>query len=289
MASEEQVLVEEITPPKISSPSEERFLDALAIEEAAKLITRPTALLQVQNLITKIKRDAEALKRVERSKAKMESGTLSLAPESAVALPPENAVQVASVKDLSIRDAKKTTPRTDPTVTVSSTTAPKYTSIDSFAFDAGGYNSSFVTLYISLSGVGSLDKKTQIKCDFTKVSFDLVVHGLNGKSYRLFKNNLEKEIDPEKSKYSVKADRIVIKLAKVKGEYGSFDMWNQLSSKNKKNSSKKENPQDSIMGLMKDMYDSGDDNMKKMIGETMMKQRRGELDKDSAMDNPMKY
>jgi len=27
------------------------------------------------------------------------------------------------------------------------------------------------------------------------------------------------------------------------------------------------------------MYESGDDNMKKMIGETMMKQRRGELDK----------
>ncbi len=35
----------------------------------------------------------------------------------------------------------------------------------------------------------------------------------------------------------------------------------------------------SIEILMKDLYDSGDDNMKKMIGETMMKQRRGELDK----------
>lgn len=33
------------------------------------------------------------------------------------------------------------------------------------------------------------------------------------------------------------------------------------------------------MDLMKDMYDSGDDNMKKMIGETMLKQREGKLDK----------
>ena len=31
------------------------------------------------------------------------------------------------------------------------------------------------------------------------------------------------------------------------------------------------------MDMMKQMYDEGDDNMKKMIGETMMKQRNGEL------------
>ena len=34
------------------------------------------------------------------------------------------------------------------------------------------------------------------------------------------------------------------------------------------------------MQLMKDMYEDGDDNMKKVIGETMMKQQRGELGKD---------
>jgi hypothetical protein len=31
---------------------------------------------------------------------------------------------------------------------------------------------------------------------------------------------------------------------------------------------------------MRDMYESGDDKMKKMIGETMMKQRNGELNND---------
>jgi len=36
---------------------------------------------------------------------------------------------------------------------------------------------------------------------------------------------------------------------------------------------------------MKDMYDEGDDNMKKMIGETMYKQRMGQLNngKDDMM------
>ena len=34
------------------------------------------------------------------------------------------------------------------------------------------------------------------------------------------------------------------------------------------------------MNMMKDMYESGDDSMKKMIGETMLKQRNGELNKD---------
>ena len=33
------------------------------------------------------------------------------------------------------------------------------------------------------------------------------------------------------------------------------------------------------MDLMKDLYDKGDDSMKKMIGETMLKQRQGQLDK----------
>lgn len=283
MESEEQVVVEEVTPPE-KTASKERLLDALAIEEAAKSITRPTALLQVQNLITKIKRDAQALRRMERSKEQMEAGTLAVPPESAIALTPEKAVQVASVKDLSIRDDTPVLPQLDPFVIVSSSTSPRYTNIDRFAFDAGGYNSAFVTLYIPLPGVGSVDK-SQIQCTFTSSSFDLIVNDLNGKSHRLFKNNLEKEINKKKCKHIVKADKVVIKLAKIKGEYGSYDMWNQLTAKKKKDHSKPENPQDSIMELMKDMYNSGDDNMKKMIGETMMKQRRGELDKDSMLND----
>ena len=290
MSAEEEHVIEGIPPVQTKQeipPSEERLLDALAIEEASKSITRPTALLQVQNLITKIKRDSQALKIAERNQARIDAGTLSIPPESSIALPPESSVQVASVKDLSIRCDESVLPKSDPSIIVSNMTVPKYTAIDRFSFDAGGYNSAFITLYIDLPGIGALDK-SQITCDFTSTSFDLVVNKFNGKTYRLFKDNLEKDINKEKSKYIVKSNKIVIKLAKVKSEYGSFDMWNQLTAKKKKQSSKKkDNPQDSIMDLMKDMYDSGDDNMKKMIGETMMKQRRGELDKNMGSEMDM--
>lgn len=112
---------------------------------------------------------------------------------------------------------------------------------------------------------------------------------LNGKNYRVKRDNLEHDIDPDQSKHVVKADKIIVKLAKIKGQYGSFDYWTNLTDPkkiDKKKDSKKDNddPQASIMNLMKDMYDSGDDKMKKMIGETMLKQRNGELNKDSKYD-----
>ena len=78
--------------------------------------------------------------------------------------------------------------------------------------------------------------------------------------------------------------------SKVKGEYGSYDSWNQLTAKKKKKdkAATKDNPMGGIMDMMKDMYDNGDDQMKKMIGETMMKQRNGELNSDSLMNDSMK-
>lgn len=155
---------------------------------------------------------------------------------------------------------------------------PSVASNSKFAFDAGGYNSAFVTLYIDLPSVGSVPKEN-ISCAFTETSFDLIVKDLNGKTYRLFKDNLENSIDVEKSKKVIKADKVLVKLAKKKSEYGSYDHWSSLTAKKQKKPSAKDNPAAGIMDLMKDMYESGDDNMRKVIGETMMKQRTGELEK----------
>lgn len=277
--------------------SEERFLDAQDIEEAAKHITRPTAMMQVAQLVERIRRDAKALQRAEKSKERAEKGAITKLPESAVALKPESAVQLAAVKDLSLKDdhlddnTKENFQTTNVTVLSSPAITLKYVPIDRFAFDAGKYNSPTVTLYVTLPGVGALPKEN-VTCAFTSTSFDLIVSmdDDSQQQHRLFRDNLSHDIDPTKSKYIVKKDKVVVKLAKVKGEYGSYDSWTELSSKKKKKSAgsgKKDNPTESIMDLMKDMYDSGDDNMKKMIGETMLKQRNGELDKPSppSMDN----
>jgi len=274
------VLVEEIietttgeaeTAPII--PSIERRLDAEEIESALSHITRPTARAQIESLVTKIKRDAAQLKRMEATS------------QAATSLP-EKVTTPVVVKELKPASSAAISPPLMPPPSV--TTKPpsvegkKYLSIDKFSFDAGSYNTPTVTLYIPLPS----PSPTKVECNFTNSSFDLQIHyDEGGKEYRLFKDNLEKEIDGEKCKYIVKSNKILIKLRKVKGEYGSYDSWSGLSAKatavgKKSKSSKSEDPSASIMNMMKDMYDSGDDNMKKMIGETMLKQREGKLGGD---------
>lgn len=299
---EEQPIVEEVP-----SPSEERLLDAIALEEVAPGIKRPSARLQVVALAKKLRKESAALKRVEESKAKA-----TKAPAAAAAANVVEESASPSAPTPSAPPAKQPQEQQQETKSVSATpsssspaSAPpllstsKYVTIDRFAFDAGDYGSSHVKLYIDLPVVGgkSLIRKENVTCNFTPTSFDLIAKeednnnsngggggaAVAGKSYRLFKDNLDKDIDPDKSKVVVKSgNRIIVKLAKVKSSGGSFDYWTQLTSNKKKKvgtdgKSSKENPSASIMDMMKDMYESGDDNMKKMIGETMMKQRNGQL------------
>merc|ERR1711865_776354 len=124
--------------------------------------------------------------------------------------------------------------------------------LPSFAWDQGEYCTS------GLDGVKAIEQN--VTCDFTPTSFDLKVAGLNGKNYRLYKDNLDKDIDPAKSKFTVKKNGTNVKLKKVKGEY-NFEQWTDLTGKkNKEEKAKsKENPMGGIMDMMKDMYDSGDD------------------------------
>ena len=106
-----------------------------------------------------------------------------------------------------------------------------YIPIENFAWDQGEYNSSTLSIFIDLDGVSAA--KDRVEADFTATSFDVKVTDLNGKNYRLVKDNLEKNIVPDKCKCIVKNNKIVLKLQKVKGEY-SFDHWTSLTSKKKK-------------------------------------------------------
>jgi|EP00908_Phaeocystis_cordata_P002760 calcyclin binding protein len=105
-------------------------------------------------------------------------------------------------------------------------------------------------------------------CDFTGCSFDLKIKDFNGKNYRLFKNNLDKEIVPGESKVVVKKNSIKLSMRKTKGQYG-YDQWLELTAKKPKaeGGAKTDDPSASIMDMMKQMYDDGDDSMKKAIGE----------------------
>lgn len=157
--------------------------------------------------------------------------------------------------------------------------------IENYAWDQGEYNSPTVSIFIDLEGVGTV--KDRVEASFTKTSFSVTVTDLNGKNYRLVKDNLEKDIVPDKCKCIVKNNKIVLKLQKIKGEY-SFDQWTSLTNKKKKTDNAgapdaKKDPMGGIMDMMKDMYEDGDENMKKIIGEAMLKSRSGEKPDAPAM------
>lgn len=163
----------------------------------------------------------------------------------------------------------------------------------SYGWEQGEYNTPWVNIMVQIEGVGAV--KDTVTCDFGQDSFDLRVMGLE-KNYRLVVEALEKDIVPDESKVIVKKNRVTVKLKKIKGEY-SYDHWTDLKKKGGKAAKEKEKNRDptaGIMDLMKDLYDNGDDNMRKIIGESMMKSRNGEkvdpedyskgLDPSSMMD-----
>jgi hypothetical protein len=69
---------------------------------------------------------------------------------------------------------------------------------------------------------------------------------------------------------------VTITLQKVKGDY-SFEHWNELRAKKGGAGAAapdtKKDPTAGIMDMMKDMYDGGDDQMKK-VGETRLRETR---------------
>eukprot|EP01084_Bolivina_argentea_P281686 482000_1 len=145
-----------------------------------------------------------------------------------------------------------------------------YNQVKSFSWDAGSYNSGFVTVYVPLEGVGTV--KDSVSCTFKEREFDLIVDGLKSGPCRLLKSNLDKEIDPYMSKFIVKQNKVIVKLKKMKDGI-SYDYWTNLTQKHPKANEKGGKDTPDIMGMIKDLYDEGDDNTKKMLAETMMKQR----------------
>lgn len=287
------------------SPSQDRFLDAQEIEALLAqdgLIQRPSVRAHLEALAQKIRRDANAIRRMEDSQAKItvieesqqdkkeeaEDQTIQQQDEEEPMEVDSTSTENANAaKNKNASTVHSSIPASDP-FAVSSTI--KYKTIDKFSFDSGSYNSPTVTIYVPLANIGS-HPESKIQCNFTKSSFDLTILDLDGGNYRLLKDNLEHDINAEESKMKIKANKIILKLQKVKSDYGMYDSWNELTSKKKKTQSdKNKDPSASIMELMRDMYEQGDDNMKKMIGETMLKQREGKLNNDLGKDmDDMKF
>jgi calcyclin binding protein len=162
-----------------------------------------------------------------------------------------------------------------------------FSEIARFGWEDDGYGKEKVNVYImsGIDGVGNLPKE-KIVCDFTKSSFDFKIFNLDGKNFRLFKDNLEKEIDPTKSFLRIKKNRVTICLYKKEKN----ETWMNLTAKNphghsttKKNKSD-EDPMGGIMDLMKNMYEEGDDEMKRTIAKAWTESRQKQQQSSTTND-----
>ena len=133
-------------------------------------------------------------------------------------------------------------------------------------------------IYITsgIDGVGKIDKNN-IDCEFNDQAVDLRILHFNGKNLRLKIAPLNGLIDPAACKIKVKSNSLTIEMVKSKSKH-----WDDIKEKKKaqgdnssSSSSKKDekegDPSASLMNMMKELYETGDDNMKRTIAESWQK------------------
>ncbi|KAL9265990.1 Calcyclin-binding protein-like protein, partial [Drosera capensis] len=118
-------------------------------------------------------------------------------------------------------------------------------------------------------------QEEKIETSFKSSSFDIKFHDVQGKNYQFAIPKLNKSIVPEKCKILVKPTRVVITL--IKDSRGN---WSDLHFKEDKLKSgldkdKDKDPMAGIMDLMKNMYEEGDEEMKKTIAKAWTDARSG--------------
>ena len=77
----------------------------------------------------------------------------------------------------------------------------------------------------SLPNQHPLEPYQPIHTNETKQNKTNQVHGLQGKNYRLVKDNLDRDIVPGESKWRVKGDRVTVQLKKARCQQGWLGVW----------------------------------------------------------------
>jgi len=180
--------------------------------------------------------------------------------------------------------AQATPPVRLATPAVGSSADVKYVSIASYGWDQDSFgkepNNVYIYLMSGFEGVGEC--KERVSCAFGAKSVDLKILDFKGKNYRLVLD-LNKEIIPDTSKVSVKKNRITITLSKTKGQFG-YDSWTDLKQ-TRQSAALDKDPGAGLMDMMKQMYDDGDDQMKKTLGEAMLKSRQQQMNGKPSFDD----
>lgn len=123
-------------------------------------------------------------------------------------------------------------------------------------------------IYIPLEGASD----ENIKSDFQPWSFGLKIHDVDGKNYRCGVQKLNNAILPEKSTVSVKPKRIIVTLKKAERSDWK-ELYFKEDKKPKLDSGK--DPMSGLMDMMKNMYEEGDDEMKRTIAQAWSEAHAG--------------
>lgn len=141
-----------------------------------------------------------------------------------------------------------------------------YITLASFSWDQDNEK---LKIYVSLEGV----QEEKIETVFKPMSVDVKFHDVQGKHYRCAIPKLNKEIVPEKCKVVVKPSRVIITL--FKASKGNWLDLHFKEDKLKPNLDKEKDPMAGIMDLMKNMYEEGDEEMKRTIAKAWTDARSG--------------
>lgn len=120
--------------------------------------------------------------------------------------------------------------------------------------------------------MGKECSKEQLDVVFDKWSVEMRLRGYRNQNLIFSIKKLFGEIVPGESKYVLKNNSVTITLVKKENK-----SWTQLAfkedkfAKTDKAEEKAEDPGAGIMGMMKKMYEEGDENMKRTIAEAWTK------------------
>jgi len=142
------------------------------------------------------------------------------------------------------------------------------TKITTYAWDQ---SEKFLKLYVNVAGSEpGQQQDDRVKLDGNTKSVDFRANDIAGKNYEFSIKGLLHPIVPDESSFKPKKDQILLMLKKkdVGKTWDSVTETEQQDKdkqKSKFDSSKDEDPNSGLMTLMKQMYDDGDDDMKRTI------------------------
>lgn len=138
--------------------------------------------------------------------------------------------------------------------------------INNYAWDQ---TPKFVKFYVTFKDIHTIPAEN-VTCEYTKKSVELKVKNFENKDHVFSIKNLLNNIKEEESNFKIKTDMIIVNLAKTQNVN-----WSHVTEVEKRardtsmapEMDKNADPSEGLMSIMKNMYDKGDDNMKRTIAK----------------------